>query len=225
MMAEALAVVASKAPTALVELADPGTLVPSLPVPTKRQFKVLLDPGHSEKHPGARGKNANVQEEDLNRLQAETLKVELEKYGVLVDIFDPIDDDLWLVGKKAQGYDAFVSLHLNAAIGKDVYSCAMVHPKYQSSIHKGTIVASEWAQEVAKALDMPVFSGTKGYPKGVYATGLSVLSGAANTNCPIFFLSEAFFVDAYNDYEICKKKAEMAMKAGAKVLIKGLNAL
>jgi N-acetylmuramoyl-L-alanine amidase len=180
--------------------------------------RILIDPGHSERRTGARGKNSSVQEEDLNRYQAERLAVELALLGFAADIIDPLDDDLWAIGKAAQGYAAFVSLHLNAYNGKDHYTCAMVHQKYKSGASKSAQAASAWAKAISAAIKNPCFCGSAGYPEGVMARGLSVLSGAADTDCPIAFLSEAFFVDAYDSNLTCRDKIMTAMKAGAKAL-------
>ena len=180
--------------------------------------RILIDPGHSERRTGARGKNSSVQEEDLNRYQAERLATELALLGYSADIIDPIEDDLWAIGKSAQGYAAFVSLHLNAYNGKDHYTCAMVHTKYQSAESQSAQIASGWAKAISAAIKNPCFSGSAGYPEGVMARGLSVLSGAAATDCPIAFLSEAFFVDAYDSNVVCRDKIMTAMKAGARVL-------
>lgn len=186
------------------------------PVPTGK--RVLLDPGHSEQKPGARGKNPSVQEEDLNRFQAQVLQKELADLGVKADIYDPLDDDLFAIGQKANGYDAFVSLHLNAFKQREFYSCAMCHPGKQKPSSKSAQVASQWAQAIAKEIGNPCFSGSEGWPKGVMATGLSVLSGAATTNCPIFFLSEAEFIDDETSDGPIKERLTRAMKVGAKVL-------
>lgn len=186
--------------------------------PVNPPKRVLLDPGHSEKRLGARGKSADVQEEDLNRYQAEVLKKELEALGIQADIFDPIEDDLWAIGKKAQGYDCFISLHLNAYSKKEHYTCCMVHPKYQAPTSMSAKIASRFANVVAAAIGNPVFSGSPGYPSGVMATGLSVLSGAANTNCPCFFLSELEFVDDETETAGIKLRIEKGLKAGAKVI-------
>lgn len=191
-----------------------------LPKPSNK--KVLIDPGHSDKHPGARGKNPAVKEEVLNRYQAQLLKEELEKLGISATIYDPIDDDLDAIGLKAQGYDAFVSLHLNAFNGKEHYTCAMVHPEFQKPSSLSVKVASEWAQAIAEAIGNPCFRGTEGYPKGVYATGLKVLRAAAKTDCPIFFLSEAEFIDDETEETAIRERLKKAMAAGARVLAKHL---
>jgi hypothetical protein len=157
-----------------------------------------------------------VQEEDLNRFQAQVMKEELEKLGIASDIYDPLEDDLYEIGSKAKGYDFFLSLHLNASKGKEFYTCAMVHSKYakKASIY----VASKFAIETAKAIGNNVFSGTVGYPRGVMAAGLSVLNAAERSGCPCCILSELEFVDDEISNEPIKERIKKGMKAGAKVI-------
>lgn len=197
---------------------------PPPPPPGPSGKKVLLDPGHSERHTGARGLNSSVQEEDLNRYQAELMKKELAALGVQADIIDPIDDDLFAIGAASKGYDAFLSLHLNAYSNKEHYTCTMCHSSRQKPTDKSALVASKFAQAVAAAIGNPCFSGTAGWPKGVMATGLSVLSGAASVSCPIFFLSELEFVDDETETGPIKTRIEKGIKAGAKVLADALGA-
>lgn len=182
--------------------------------------RVLLDPGHSEGKPGARGKTPDVQEEDLNRLQAQLLKEELNKYDIEVSIIDPHNDDLLSIGRAAKDFDAFVSLHLNATDNREHYTCAMCHHQVQSPQSKSAYVASEWAQETAKAIGNKLFSGSPNWPKGVMAAGLSVLRGATQVNCPIAFLSELEFVDDETTTTLAslKERIRLGMQAGAKVL-------
>lgn len=182
------------------------------------QKKVLIDPGHSNSEPGARGKNPSITEEEMNRYQAICLKKELEKYGILVTIFDPEVDDIYLIGQKSKGYDAFVSLHLNAFDGKEHYTCAMVSPKWMAPDSKSAKVASLWASAISKTISNPLFAGSPGYPEGVMAAALGVLSGAASVGCPVAFLSEMEFIDDETNIEQLKVHIEKAMAAGAKVL-------
>lgn len=183
---------------------------------------VGIDPGHSEKHPGARGKNSSVQEEDLNRFQAKLFADFLWERGIASEIIDPLDDDLWEIGSQAGKYAAFVSLHLNAFKQREYYGCTMCHPRFQKPTDLSARVASEWAIAVSEAVGTPVFSGSAGWPRGVMAVGLTVLNAAAQTGCPIFFLSEAEFVDDETSVEPIKKRLELGMKAGAAVLAKFL---
>lgn len=187
-----------------------------------KKKRVLLDPGHSDMKPGARGKNRAIKEEDLNRFQALVLKEELEKLGIEADIYDPLDDNLTDIGLKANNYGAFVSLHLNAHDGKEHYTCAIVHKDYQSPSCVSALVASEWAQAVANAIGNPCFSGSPGYPRGVLAAKMRVLSAVAKTNCPISFISEAEFIDDETEESAIRERLKKAMTAGARVLAKYL---
>jgi N-acetylmuramoyl-L-alanine amidase len=193
------------------------TPVDPKPRPTTGK-KVLLDPGHCEAKPGARGKNSSVQEEDLNRYQAAVLKDALEALGCAVTIYDPDVDDLVAIGKKAQGYDCFISLHLNAYDGREHYTCSMCHSSLQSPGSKSAKVASAWTQAVASASGNTCFDGSAGWPKGVMAAGLSVLNGASQTNCPVFFLSELEFCDDETSPDAIKGRIKAGLLAGAKVL-------
>lgn len=208
-----------------VAFADSGKakpkMEPAAPDAPKNK-KVLIDPGHSDRYPGAVGKTSKVKEEVLNRFQAECLQKELAARGVKADIYDPPNDDLSDIGRHAQGYDAFVSLHLNAYANKEYYTCAMCHPSVQSPLSKSAKVASEWAQAIATSNGEACFSGSPGWPKGVMAVGLGVLRGASQTNCPIFFLSEAEFVDDESDDVAIKVRLTKALAAGADVLVKYL---
>lgn len=192
---------------------------PPPPVTGKRG---LIDPGHSEAEPGARGKNSSVQEEDLNRYQAQVLQEELKKLGIETDIYDPSNDDIYSIGLKAQGYDFFVSLHLNAFDGREHYTCAMCHSSKQKPTSKSAYAASAFAQSVATAIGNPCFAGTPGWPKGVMAVGLSVLNGASQTNCPIAFLSELEFCDDESSPEAIKERIRTGLAAGAKALVGAL---
>lgn len=89
-----------------------------LPAPTAKQYKIFLDPGHSESKPGARSK-LGAEEEDLNRLQAAIIKKELEATGrFLCTIFDPAIDNLVEIGKAAKGHDMSIHLHHNSHSGE-----------------------------------------------------------------------------------------------------------
>jgi hypothetical protein len=186
---------------------------------------VLIDPGHSESEPGARGKNPSVQEENLNRFQAEVLKKELAALGVSADIHDPLTDDLHAIGMQAKDYKAFISLHLNAYSGKEHYTCAMCNKNRQTPSSASAKLASEWAQATAKAIGNKIFGGTEGWPVGVMAAGLGVLSGAADSGVPLFFLSELEFVDDETEEGPIKARIEKGIKAGAAVLAHAVKAL
>jgi len=186
------------------------------PAATIGKKRILLDPGHSKRLPGATGKSSLVREEVLNMYQAQCLKMYLEVLGHTCDIYDPQEDDLYEIGSRARGYDMFISLHLNACDGREHYTCAMVHKKY-SKIASAEF-ASKWAIKMAEAIGNPVFSGSPGYPKGVMAAGLGVLNGAENSGCPICILSELEFMDDETSDGPIKARIEKAMQAGAKLI-------
>lgn len=173
-------------------------------------FKVLLDPGHSNKKPGARGKNPAVKEEELNLYQAEVLKGLLASLGIQADIADNPQDDLAAIGAAAKGYDMFISLHLNAANQKEHYTCAIVHESVKPS-ELSSQFASLIAQVAAKAIANPVYSGDKGYPVGVMARKLKVLKAAMDSGCPVVFLLETEFIDDEVETEGIKARLTKAM--------------
>jgi N-acetylmuramoyl-L-alanine amidase len=185
--------------------------------------RVLIDPGHSEKKPGARMSGASIQEEDLNRYQAIWLTKILSAHGIQATIYDPIDDDLVDIGRRAKGYDAFVSLHLNSSKNiKAQYTCTCLHSRYQKPDDLSAKVASEWAVAVGQALAIPVYKGSPQWPTGVMALPLSVLNAATLTECPICLLSEAFFISVPDTKKNLEDKCKVAMTAAGEVLAKYL---
>jgi N-acetylmuramoyl-L-alanine amidase len=104
--------------------------------------RILLDPGHSRSRTGARGASPEVKEEILNEIQATVIKEKLDQKGFVVDIYNPDPDNLTGVGKHAQGYDMFLSLHHNSYGGTgDPYTCAMIdNDKAKPSCELPTLV-------------------------------------------------------------------------------------
>lgn len=181
--------------------------------------RVLIDPGHSERRTGARNTVQHIEEEDCNRIQAKWLTKALATHGIQATIYDPVDDDLLDIGRHAKGYDAFISLHLNAATNPAAqYTCTLCHSKYQKPTDLSAKVASEWAVAVGKALSIPVYKGSPLWPTGVMAVPLAVLNAATLTNCPICFLSEAFFITGEIDKKDVEDKCKVAMIAAGEVL-------
>lgn len=195
---------------------------PAISVPTSKKIKkILIDPGHSESVRGASGKSSAVQEDVLNRFQAQCLKKYVEALGFRCDIYDTQEDDLYDIGSRAKDYDLFISLHLNACDGNEHYTCAMVHKKYAKIA--STAFASKWAKAMAAACGYKIFSGTEGYPVGVMAASLGVLNAAENSGCPIAMLSELEFMDDETSSEPIKTRIDKAMQAGAKLIAETLK--
>lgn len=81
--------------------------------------KIVLDPGHGGKDPGAHGVGGIVEKDvvlDITRLAAERLRNELGASVVLTrnrDIFVPLEDRTAIAN--AAGADLFISIHANAS--------------------------------------------------------------------------------------------------------------
>lgn len=183
---------------------------------------LLLSSGHSLITKGANNKNATYNEYDANVKQAFFMQKKLNILGIQgVDIYDPAQDDRFDIGKHAKGYKLFIDFHLNAFDGKDYYTSCKVDPRFTKPNDLAALIASDFAKAVAEALGNKVYE-TKGWPKGVMPGNLEVLSGAARVGCPAF-LSEAFFIDAYDSKIEIEQKCEVAMNAGAQILVRYLK--
>ncbi len=175
--------------------------------PVKKK-RVLLDPGHSEAEPGARSNDGTVEEEDLNRLQAETVKRELEATGKFeCTIVDPMVDDLEEIGKQAKGFDGFVSLHLNDFDGAGQPGTEVFVTTYANELQKSA--AQKVCDSICKEL------GTKN--RGVKQTNWTVINTADKLVDVPVMLIEAFFVTNMGAAQ-AKEWAVRAGKATAKAL-------
>lgn len=169
---------------------------------------IVIDPGHSELKVGARGQNG-VQEEDLNRLQADVVASRLRYRMATAEVVDPLVDDLVQIGKRANAADMFLSLHHNACNGKQHYVCVLVHKRLSTEVSRQ--FASLCAQSISKRLNIPLYQEKDSLP-GVMLANLAVLNSAENSQpsgpC---VLVESYFVDALDDV---KKAAAMTTEAG-----------
>jgi N-acetylmuramoyl-L-alanine amidase len=180
---------------------------------------ILIDPGHSERHPGARGLAPDYpEEEDLNRLQASIIAGILTKAGASVEVYDPDADPLYTIGRRAAGKDLFLSLHHNAYNRDriDEYTCVCVHRSKANE--KSKRLASNIAKSISKRLGLTLYKPNAYYP-GVYPLGLSVLSGAHDAGCHVCVLVESYFVDAYGNSSLCQTRSASAARAIAKAVI------
>jgi len=173
-------------------------------------IKIILDPGHSAKHVGATGGAPDFPKEEVFTLYiAEKLKSKLVSAGAIVNINNPIGDELSAIGQTAKGNDLFLSIHLNATNGYDYYTCVMINKSFHKSGSRA--FASLLANKQAVLLNHKKNSGN---PDGVYDTAnLSVLSSAEKTDCPICVLSESFFIDAYGLNSAVKERCDKVIDA------------
>jgi N-acetylmuramoyl-L-alanine amidase len=177
-------------------------------VATSGKKRLLLDPGHSEKHTGARSNDKTVEEEDLNRLQAAVVKQELEATGRFeCTIFDPLDDNLSQIGQKAKDYDAFISIHLNAFSGSG-------QPGTEVFV---TTYANEMQIKAAKMVCDSICKELGTTNRGVKKHNWTVINEADKLIDGPVMLIEAFFVTnmSLNEATIW---ATRAAKATAKAL-------
>lgn len=202
---------------AQVSVQDTSLPIPQVPdfgsvLSTKR--RILLNPGHSELHrTGCRSKDGILKEEELNKWQAIVLKQALAQHDIDADIYAPKEtDDLSNVGEAAKGYNAFVSLHLNASNHVDHYCCVMVHATEasQSSIRLAEAVTKRCAAAM----------GSKAF-EGAYKNGLSVLRAAEAACQGPCILTELLFLDAYEGKDI--DAIQNRLTVGLKELAATLN--
>lgn len=157
-----------------------------------RGLRVALDVGHgyhagSGFDPGATGNG--LREYDLNALQANTIKRELQAQGAKVSVFNYSDPNghritLRAKGARGVGHDVFVSLHHNAFNGR----AQGVETLIDTS---GTMEDNELANFIHDA----VLSRSPFPNRGVRRQGLGVLKGVP-TSVRAACLTESFFIDA-----------------------------
>ena len=206
------------------DVADWSENIPQKPTPkppTTRFLtgkKMLLDPGHSELRSGARGIAPDYPDEhSLNKYLADRLAAMLREQGAEVKIIDPVSDELSAIGSQAAGFDMFISCHHNAFNNKDHYTCVMIH---RNLYKKGSLrFAKISATNIAKALNHKLIELSADLPRGVYPNGLSVLSAAERTDCPVCVLVEPYFIDAYGDKQFCYERTAKAASAIAQSVV------
>jgi N-acetylmuramoyl-L-alanine amidase len=176
-----------------------------------RKIRILLDPGHSEQKVGARGNDPKVEEEDLNRLEAETIKANLGAH-VEADIWDPLVDDLVAIGKKAADYDAFISCHKNKYAGNE-------DPGSELFICLGDTKSRAFADAILGAICAAL--GTK--YRGVKEKNFTVIHTARQYCRGPVVLVESFFVNKYTktEAEVLARKSGVAIAGAINTFFKG----
>lgn len=168
----------------------------------------LLDPGHSERQPGARSLKG-AQEEDLNLLQSQIILDYLEdKAGIKSEIYNPNVDNLKEIGLKAKGKKFFVSNHHNSYEGKeDPGTETFVSIKRRSQDIR---LAEKIQEKICKAL------GTKN--RGVKFVDYTVLKTSSDVCDGPCVLTESYFLQPYTPEEAVKRSSDAA-KAIAEAII------
>jgi len=176
------------------------------PVATKK--RILLDPGHSKLEPGARSKDKTAKEEELTLLMCELISDELDQHGHSADIFDPQVDDIAAIGKKAAGYDIFISNHLNSYPGD-------ADPGAEVFVVVG---ASDHDKDVARMVLDLICKRTGAINRGVKEKNWTVIAEASNVCKGPALLIESFFLNPYSDKE-ARAKAVVAADAISEALV------
>jgi N-acetylmuramoyl-L-alanine amidase len=189
-------------------LAESRKLLGLYKVETKKGRRVLLDPGHSNKEPGARSNDGTAKEEALTLLQAQIVRDALEKAGFDAFITNPEVDDIEKIGDSAKGYDLFLSLHLNSYDGDS-------DPGTEVFVVRNPTYADFAA---AKAVCNSICNALKTTNRGVKEKNFTVIRAAGEVCFGPVMLVESFFLNPYNA-ETAKKRAIVAAEAIADALI------
>lgn len=158
--------------------------------------KIMIDPGH---YPGNSNKGQTGYWEYQGTWKISNyLKEFLEKQGITADLTKTYEEtfnndlNLELRGKKAQGYDLFISEHTNA---NDSLSVRGVEVYYDYTKSQDKV----WAEKLSKAVSELMNNSNRGAKIRTYTKNRKILNyygvirGASATNCPHIFLIESGF--------------------------------
>lgn len=168
--------------------------------------KILLDPGHSERHVGARSRDMTVEEEDLNRMQARLIAELLApKYDC--EVFDPENDSLEEIGERAKGKQLFLSLHHNSYDGDR-------DPGTEIYITRGDVVSVALAEQILESICLSIGSINRGVKNKNY----TVIAEASSFCEGPVMLIESYFLNPYDNAQATARSTKCA-KAIAEVLL------
>lgn len=162
--------------------------------PARPLLPALLDPGHSEQEPGARG--AGSEEEDLNRLQSQIIREKCKEHFDF-EIYDPAVDDLEAIGRKAKGKRLFISTHHNSHGGKG-------NPGAEVFVVRG---ADATTKRLAGQILDRICQATGDTNRGVKEMNFTVIAEAAAVCDGPCILIESYFLNPYGKVEAEKKSA------------------
>jgi N-acetylmuramoyl-L-alanine amidase len=179
-----------------------------LAAPAKSTKRLLLDPGHSKQEPGAQSNDGTAHEEELALLMCELISDELDQHGHSADIFDPQVDDIAAIGKKAKGYDGFISNHLNSYKGN-------ADPGAEVFVVVG---APDHVKDAARRVLDLICKRTGAINRGVKEKNWTVIFEASKVCSGPVMLIESFFLNPYNAKE-ARAKAVVAADAISEALV------
>ena len=174
--------------------------------------KVMIDPGHG---PGNvnRGPTGYYEYQGMWKL-SNYLKEELTKRGVRADLTRTKNQDPSLSerGKKAKGYDLFISEHSNAHNGK----VRGVEVFYSLQRPRDKVHAQALSKAISALMNNPNRGAkTRQYPNKPGTDYHGVIRAAASVGCPHIFLVENGFHD--NPQDEAWLKNDQNLRALAKV--------
>jgi N-acetylmuramoyl-L-alanine amidase len=177
-------------------------LQPLQKAPTNGKKKIFLDPGHAESKVGARSKKG-AQEEDLNRLQAQVIKAQLEATGRFdVTIFDPAIEDLTAIGKAAKGHDMSIHLHHNSYAGSEDPGSEVLFDNDKAEAQSKQL-AERMSAAISKAL------GTKN--RGAKPFSGTVMDVAEQQGTFPVVLTESYFLNPYTPAQAEERSRKAAV--------------
>lgn len=189
--------------------------------------KVMIDSGHYPNHPN-KGQTGYWEYQGVWKI-SNYLKEILEGHGIQADLTKTYietfnnDANLTVRGKKAQGYDLFISEHTNAynqqARGVEVF--------YDFSKPQD----KQWAEELSLSVSKVMGNSNKGAKTRIYIENsitynyYGVIRGASATNCPHIFLIESGYHDNLIDEAFLKVDSNLKKiaQAQANVILKILG--
>ena len=185
--------------------------------------KIMLDAGHYGKY----NRSPAVEqyyESDMSWSLHLLLKAELEKYGIEVGVTRADKDtdlEVYRRGKKAKGYDMFISLHSNASGSGINETCD--HPivyRYSHDTGEGDTFARNISGAIAEAMSTAEGGrvGTRVQSGGAEYYG--VLRGAAAVECPHAYIFEHSFHTATKPtrWLMQKQNLELLAKKEAEII-------
>jgi N-acetylmuramoyl-L-alanine amidase len=165
---------------------EPAQFIPPIGSGPLKGKKIVLDPGHGEDgDSGAVGFGTSELVENI--IQADEVAKYLRSKGASVKIVPNSENlDLWSIGSRGSGSDAFISLHLNAFNGTVQRHEVLVLPE---ATQEDKQLAESISVELRNTLQDPPFKNA-----GVKSQRLGVLRGVPDGIPKV--LTEALFIDA-----------------------------
>lgn len=163
-----------------------------------RLHRIVIDPGHGGKDPGAQNIELRLHEKNLALDVAQSLRQKLRGYGY--DVYLTRDKDVFIGLKERAQFtnrlkaDLFISIHFNAIASGNVQGmeCYTFTPPYQPSSHRDKLHAKDkrfypanrndpWNQLVGYAIQRTLINDIGGVDRGLKRARWTVLGGL---QCP-----------------------------------------